>query len=264
MLITLMTESPLPHTARRPSRTIVAAVACAVLLATALVVYLSTRSSPRHRVEVEAAAQAPAPTVSAVPSTPAPVVAPDPGPPHDYVAPAVPTKFTLTGPRFTIKARVCSMAPVFPLDPPGDQHHTVCWVTRGFGVAPGSRSRTSYLLGHSWAPDPQEVLNKASEVATREILRVKSRQLSGATIYPVKGLTGYKLVLRTATGILTYRVHDSYGVPKRQLGLIKSAIDPTIPKRVVVITCAELNGTDYDYNVVLNAFLVSSKRRPVA
>ena len=56
------------------------------------------------------------------------------------------------------------MAYVRPLDPPGEQHHTVCWVQHDFGFAPGSKGRgTTYVLGHSWAEDPLEVLNKVSE-----------------------------------------------------------------------------------------------------
>ena len=83
---------------------------------------------------------APAPAVH-------PVAAPQPVIPHDYVAPAGPTGFLLTGPRFSIRAHVCAMPPVFPLDPPGEQRHTVCWVTKGFGFTPGSTSRTTYVLG---------------------------------------------------------------------------------------------------------------------
>ncbi|MDT4926610.1 MAG: hypothetical protein QOG01_4323 [Pseudonocardiales bacterium] len=257
-----MADSPIPEVARRPDRTIIAALACALVLGTAaVVVYVTTRPSTGHPVVA-----APAPTASTAPSpTPValPVAPPKPAVPHQYVAPAAPTAFTLTGPRFTIKADVCAMPPVFPLDPPGDQHHTVCWVTKGFGVAPGSNSRTSYVLGHSWAPDRQEVLNRASAVATREILRVKPWHLPRATIYPVKGLTGYRLVLKTKTGILTYRVHDTFGVPKTQLGYVKHVMNARVANRIVVITCAELHGVDYEYNVVLNAYLVSSVRKPV-
>jgi hypothetical protein len=256
-----MADSPTREVTRRPHRTIIAAVACALALGLAGVAYLTTRPAAGHRV---VAVQPPAPTIPApTPVAVVPVTPPKPAVPHQYVAPAAPTAFTLTGPRFTIKAQVCAMPPVFPLDPPGDQHHTVCWVTKGFGVAPGSNSRTSYLLGHSWAPDPNEVLNKASAVATREILRVKPWHLPRATIYPVKGLIGYRLVLKTKSGILTYRVHDAFGVPKTQLGYVKHVMNTRVAKRIVVITCAELNGVDYEYNVVLNAYLMSSVRKPI-
>jgi hypothetical protein len=33
-----------------------------------------------------------------------------------------------------------------------------------------------------------------------------------------------------------------------------------IRNRVVVITCAERGGVDYDYNIVLEAYLTSSQR----
>ena len=77
--------------------------------------------------------------------------------------PRRPTRFTLTGRRFTITAHVCPMANIRPYDPPGEQHHTVCWVQHGFGVAPSSKQpATTYLFGHSWAEDSLEVLNKLS------------------------------------------------------------------------------------------------------
>jgi hypothetical protein len=201
------------------------------------------------------------PAIAALAVAPPPPASPTPTStdPHDAVAPATPTAFTLSGPRFTIKAHVCAMANIRPYDPPGDQHHTVCWVRRGFGVAPSSaQPATSYLFGHAWAPDPHEVLNKASALATREILRVRPRVINGVRVYPVHAMDGYRLVLRTRTGTLTYQVRTVYGVRKAQLGFIKSWLDPTRPGRVVLTTCAERNGVDYDYNVVIEAYLVSS------
>jgi hypothetical protein len=193
------------------------------------------------------------PKVSAPPTVP--------GPPHDVVPPAAPTAFTLTGPRFTIKAHVCAMANIRPYDPPGEQHHTVCWVRSGFGVAPSSEQpATSYLFGHSWAPDAQEVLNKASTVATAELLQARPVTRNGVPIYPVHALDGYRLVLRTRAGTLTYRVRNVYGVRKNQLGFIRSWLDPTRPGRVLLTTCAERGGVDYDYNVVIEAYLASSSR----
>ena len=191
-----------------------------------------------------------------------PVTKPPKVVPHDRVAPAVPTAFTLTGRRFTITAHVCSMAPVFPLDPPGDQHHTVCWVNGGFGVAPSSHAATSYVLGHAWAEDSQEVLNKLSAPATREVLKAKPRMVDGVKVYPVHRLTGYRLVLHTPAGRLTYRVTTAYGVGKLDLGHVKSAMDQNVRNRVVVITCAERHGVDYDYNIVLYAKLYSSVKAP--
>jgi hypothetical protein len=182
-----------------------------------------------------------------------------PGPPHDVVAPAAPTAFTLTGPRFTINASVCAMPNVRPYDPPGEQHHTVCWVRSGFGVAPSSdQPATSYLFGHSWAPDAHEVLNQASALATAEVLHVRPLKRNGVPVYPVRGLDGYRLVLRTSSGTLTYLVRNAYGVRKHQLGFITSWLDPTRPGRVVLTTCAERGGVDYDYNVVIEAYLESS------
>jgi hypothetical protein len=128
-------------------------------------------------------------------------------------------------------------------------------------VAPSSRQpATTYLFGHAGAPDPLEVLHKASSLATAEVLRAHPREVDGVPIYPVRSLVGYRLILRTATGTLTYRVRSAWGVRKDQLGFITSWLDPTVPNRVLLTTCAELNGVDYDYNIVLNAGLQTSRR----
>jgi hypothetical protein len=196
--------------------------------------------------------------VTESPTTPAPP--PKPAVPHEYVARAVPAAFKLTGPGFTIRAHVCAMPPIFPLDPPGEQHHTVCWVTKGFGYKPGSHSRTSYVLGHSWAPDPLEVLNKVSERATRDVLHTKPRRLDGVPIYPAKSLLGSRITLRTPRGTLVYKVGNSFGVDKLRLGEIDRIMNTNIRNRLVLITCSELNGVDYHYNIVLDARLISSRR----
>ncbi|HEU5266313.1 MAG TPA: hypothetical protein VFU35_06415, partial [Jatrophihabitans sp.] len=182
------------------------------------------------------------------------------GPRHDDVPAAAPYSFTLAGRSFTIRARVCGMPYVRPLDPPGEQHHTVCWVRQGFGVAPGSNSGTTYVLGHAWAQDPREVLNPASRPATREVLAGKPRMVDGIAIYPVRSLLGYRLTLRTSNGTLTYVVRTAYGVRKADAGKYPHLMDERIHNRVVVITCAERGGVDYDYNIVLEAYLTSSQR----
>jgi hypothetical protein len=253
---------PTPRTRHR-RRMIVAAVAAAVVAGG--VVAASLMNRPDRPTKVEAALKPPAPAAVA-PATSAPtavstVARPSRRPvPHDRVAPAVPTAFTFTGPRFTIKAHVCAMADVRPYDPPGEQHHTVCWVRNGFGVRPGSGTGTSYLFGHSWAPDPREVLNRAAAPATAELLRAQPRPVDGVTIRPIHVLDGYRMVLRTRAGTLTYAVRDSYGVRKTQLGFIKSWFAEDEPNRIVLTTCAERNGVDYDFNIVIEAYLVSSKR----
>ncbi len=242
---------------------VVIAVTCAALLAVAFGVYLWTRggSAPKHPVAAPPAPRSSSATPTLVPPT-SPPLSPPPRKPvrHDRVAPAAPTAFTLTGRKFTIKAHVCSMAPVFPLDPPGDQHHTVCWVEGGFGVAPSSHAATSYVLGHAWAPDSQEVLNKLSAPATRQVLKAQPHLVDGVNVYPVHVLDRYKLVLRTPAGRLTYLVNKAYGVRKLDLGSVKSAMNQNAPNRVVLITCAERKGVDYDYNIVLYARLYSSVR----
>lgn len=262
--LTMVTYShPDPRDRRR---VVVVAIACVALLAVAFGVFLWTRSDPAPR---KPAAAAPAPSSSSAPApqSQAPATSPAQLPPpkkvpHQRVAPAAPTAFTLTGRRFTIKAQVCSMAPVFPLDPPGDQHHTVCWVNGGFGVAPSSNAATSYVLGHAWARDSQEVLNKLSAPATREVLNEQPKVIDGVKVYAVHHVLGYRLKLRTPMGRLTYVVNKAFGIGKLDLGHLQSAMDQNAPNRVVLITCAERHGVDYDYNIVLYAKLYSSVKAP--
>jgi hypothetical protein len=246
-------------------RVLIAAVAVAVAVAAAVTtaVLLHSPNHPQRHVA------APTPIVVAVRPTPPPPSASAPAPkptvPHDRVAAAVPSAFTLSGHGLAIHAHVCAMPPVFPLDPPGEQHHTVCWVTKGFGYRPGSHSGgTSYVLGHSWAEDPLEVLNKASVRATRDILHERSQRLDGVPIYPAKSLLGSRITLRTPSGTLVYQTRNAFGVDKFKLGNIKSIMDPHVRNRVVLITCAELHGVDYHYNVVLDARLVSSRSGEIA
>jgi hypothetical protein len=244
--------------AAKRRRHLVAAVTLALAAVGAIAGYTWLQTTPHHDVV------AAAPLVVHDQPAPHPPAAAPPAPrhsaPHDNVAAAVPTRFTLAGRGFTIKAHVCAMPPVFPLDPPGEQHHTVCWVTKGFGVMPGSNSATSYILGHSWAEDSQEVLNQASERATREVLRTHARQLDGVLVYPAKSLLGARITLRTPRGTLVYVVRNAFGVNKLKLGSITRIMNQRIPNRVVVITCAELHGVDYDYNIILDARLIASRK----
>lgn len=200
----------------------------------------------------------------AIPPTPAPVrthhrrrV------PHQVVAASAPTAFRYAGKGYTIRATVCGMAYVRPLDPPGEQHHTVCWVEHDFGHAPGTDARgTTYVLGHAWAEDPLEVLNRISQPAMRQVLQDRAghhvRMRSGVTTYPVSVLTGDVLTLRTAAGVLHYTVRDAYAVAKEQAGYIHSLMAQNRPGRVVLITCGERHGVDYDDNIIVEAYLTSS------
>jgi hypothetical protein len=183
--------------------------------------------------------------------------------PHDFVAAAAPTSFSIKGTAFTIKADVCGMDYVRPLDPPGNQHHTVCWVQHDFGVAPGSKALgTTYVLGHAWARDRLEVLNALSEMAMRQVLPLRKQgrttDVSGVPTYPVTKLDGYVVRLRTASGTMRYRVRDAYAVAKEQAGNVAPLMAEHTRNRVVIITCGELNGVDYDYNIIVEAYLTSS------
>ena len=164
----------------------------------------------------------------------------------------------MSGPAFAIKANVCQMNYVRPLNPPGDQKRTVCWVRKGFGVAPGSDSAgTSYILGHAWAKTPL-IFNPLSELAMKEVTGQNPEMESGVATFPVKGLNGYTIMLRTPTGTLTYTVTRAFAVSKSQAGDVKSLM-ANIPNRVVLITCGVKGGVDVDYNVIVDAYLTSSQ-----
>ena len=255
-----MDEARTPLATRRRMLLAAAAGLVALVGTVSAIVLLDSPSAPARQ-----ASSAPAVVTTSATPTPAPTAttpSPQPKPtvPHERVPAGVPTAFTLRGHGFIIHAHVCAMAPVFPLDPPGEQHHTVCWVTKGFGYRPSSHSRgTSYVLGHSWAQDPLEVLNKASERATRDILHTQARRLDGVPIFPARSLLGSRITLRTPRGTLVYQTRNAFGVDKLKLGDIDSIMNPHVRNRVVLITCAELRGVDYEYNVVLDARLVSSR-----
>lgn len=201
-----------------------------------------------------------APAAVAVAAVAVPTHAEAPVVPHDRVAAAVPHAFSISGPAFSISARVCSMDATIPLDPPGEQHHTVCWVNQRFGVAPGSTTGSSFILGHAWAEDRHEVLNALSSRATAQLLTASPRVVDGVKTYPVTALNGYVVTLRTSRGILRYRVRDAYAVNKYEARNLRAMWSSTIANRVVIITCAERSGRDYDDNIVVDAYLISSQR----
>jgi hypothetical protein len=203
-----------------------------------------------------APAAVPVPNPPALPRDP-PAWPPDPPLPHEFVAPAAPTGFEMSGPAFDVKANVCQMKYVRPLNPPGDQKHTVCWVRKGFGVAPGSDSGgTSYILGHAWAKTPL-IFNPLSELAMQEVTGQNPEMQSGVPTFPVKAINGYHIVLRTPAGTLTYTVTRAFAVSKSQAGGVKSLI-ANAPNRVTLITCGVKGGVDVDYNIIVDAYLTSS------
>jgi hypothetical protein len=114
------------------------------------------------------------------------------------------------------------------------------------------------VLGHAWAEAPL-VLNRLSETAMRQVIRVPPVRESGIPVRPVTVLDGYRLTLWTGTGRLTYRVYKAFAVAKQQAGLVRELMDESVRNRVVLITCGELNGVDYDDNVVVYARLESSQ-----
>jgi hypothetical protein len=238
----------------RPTKRAIVAAATALVAAGVAVGYAVHRPTPQaHRPSVAQPAIAVRPPAAVV----APVVHRPPSPPHDRVAAAAPTAFRIKGAAFDIKANVCQMENVRPLDPPGDQLHTVCWVRSGFGVAPGSASRgTSYILGHAWA-QAKLVFNPLSELASKEIDQRHPRAEHGVATFPVKRLDGYRITLRTSHGTLTYLVRQAFAVRKMQAANVPSLMANS-PNRVVLITCAVAGGVDLDYNVVVYAYLISS------
>jgi hypothetical protein len=223
----------------------------------AVVTVLVTRAD--HAPHAAAAHRPPAATTT-VPPAPASTA---PAPRLDPVAPAAPTRFVMAGPKFRIAAHVCPMPYVRPLDPPGEQHHTVCWVERDFGVEPGYPARgTSYLLGHAWAEDPQEVLNPMSELAMRQVDLTHPRRSGGVPLYPVTNLDGYTITLTTANGRLTYRVTQAFAVRKERTADVRSVMAQSTPDRVVLITCGVRDGIDVDVNVIAYATLVRAVATP--
>jgi hypothetical protein len=233
-------------------RYLMAALATAVLLATGIAIVM------RHGSHAPAA-RPPVAALAAVPTTAArPTAAPKPALPHDAVAAAAPVAFEIKGPAFTVHADVCPMPFVRPLDPPGDQRHTVCWVDHDFGVAPASTAKgTTYVLGHSWAEAPL-VLNPMSIFAMNHVNRQHPRLEAGVNTYPITALDGYKITLRTGTGMLVYKIRRAFSVAKDQAGNLPSLMDVHVPGRVVLITCGVHNGADVEENVIAYAYLISS------
>lgn len=266
-------RSPPPGRRRAPQRLLGIALAAVLVLGATLwaVRWAVLPGSGEKAVQRQVAAQLPSRTAQA-PSrssraAPAPTHTPTPRPrpnvPHDQVAAAAPTAFSITGKGFRINADVCGMEYVRPLDPPGDQHHTVCWVQHDFGFAPASKaSGTTYVLGHAWGQDRLEVLNKVSETAMRQVLHLRAQHrtssVSGIPTYPVTRLNGYLITLRTPRGVLRYTVKDAYAVAKMQAGDVRSLMAERTRNRVVIITCGELDNVDYDYNIIVEAYLTSS------
>jgi hypothetical protein len=237
---------------RNRKRTI-AAVAAAAVLAAVLTAVLWP--SPDHKPAAKSPVVASLPlATSTVDASP---VAARPQPSIPHVASAVPTQFRMSGAAFTVDASVCQMPYVRPLDPPGDQMHTVCWVNKDFGFAPASPSRgTSYILGHAWA-QATLVLNPLSEFATAHV-STRARMENGIATYPVAALKGYHIRVDTAKGRLTYRVTRAYLVAKNQAGFVTSLMAEHTRNRVVVITCAVKNGVDLDQNVIVYATLIAA------
>src|SRR4051794_34739459 len=203
-----------PHRRRK----IVIAVVAVAVVAAGITTGVLLSDGPDHKHPVaQHTPTAVAPLDTTTPTTPAPSTTSAPPLPHEVVAAAAPTSFELKGASFDIKAHVCGMEYIRPLDPPGEQHHTVCWVREGFGVGPGTKSGTTYVLGHAWGQDSNEVLNALSESAMKQVLKTKHPvPLDGVDTWPVTSMNGYALTLKTPKGTLTYTVKRTYAVSKSQ------------------------------------------------
>ena len=231
-----------------------AAILGAVLAVAAVALFVALSVRPPVVSGQPAAAAVPTPTPTPKPA-PTQTVAP-----RAYVAQAAPTSFEITGRAFTIKANVCQMPYVLPLDPPGDQFHTVCWVDEKFGVAPGSDAPgTSYILGHAWA-EANLVLNPLSLYALQHVDPNTTTE-NGVPLHEVSGLDGYRIALGTPKGKLTYTVDRAFTVAKTGAINVPSIMSADTPDRVVLITCGVKDGQDVDVNVVVYASLTSSTSR---
>jgi hypothetical protein len=96
--------------------------------------------------------------------------------------------------------------------------------------------------------------------ALPRIRRGASTPLAGIPTYPVTRLDGAVVTLRTRTGVLRYTVRDAYLVAKADAGNVGPLMAEHTRNRIVIITCGELNHVDYDYNVIVEAYLTSSAR----
>jgi hypothetical protein len=222
---------------------VVAVLGCVALL----VAFLGPQAISGHGVSLAVPARAPVPTAT------------KPSLPHDPVAASAPTQFRITGPSLTVSATVCQMPFVLPLDPPGEQHHTVCWVKQDFGIAPSSDAHgTSYVLGHAWAEDAAEVLNPLSIYVMNHVDMNRPTLSHGVRIYPASGMRAFTITLTTPHGVLTYTVKDAYAVAKTDAIKVPSLMNDHIANRVVLITCGVHDGQDIDVNVIVDAYLRSS------
>lgn len=269
---------PVDHSRRRAGLWLLAVALVAALVIGAIL--WATNSDSTRKPDAAPPPPSTTPVSVLPPATPTPTTTtpkprPKPKVPHDIVRAAAPTSFSFAGKGYTIKATVCGMEYVRPLDPPGEQHHTVCWVQHDFGHAPGTNGKgTTYMLGHAWGQDPEEVLNDISESAMRQVLKEKARGKtrdlpavpeSGMTTvptYPVTALNHDVITLRTGNGTLRYKVRDAYAVSKEVAGYIRPLMTQSTPNRIVIITCGELHHYDYDYNIIVEAYLSSSKAAP--
>ena len=228
----------------------------ALLVALAVAVTVLLWPSPDRSTPAAAAPAPPTPTPTQTTPTPSPTPKPKPKPTLPKLAASVPTAFVMSGPQFVIRANVCGMDYIRPLDPPGDQLHTVCWVQQGWGVAPSSPSTgTTYVLGHAWA-EAQLVLNPMSELAMNQVDMAHPSYEAGVAIYPVTNLNGYTITLASGGGRFTYHVTRAFAVNKNDAGSVPSVMNDHIPNRLVVITCGVHNGVDVDVNVIVYATLV--------
>ena len=101
------------------------------------------------------------------------------------------------------------------------------------------------------------MFNPLSELATSQLDKGHPQPQNGVATFPMNGLNGYRVTLRTRNGTLTYVVRNTFAVSKEHAGDVRALMANT-PDRVVLITCAVAGGVDLDYNIVVYAYLVSS------
>ncbi len=214
-------DEPVDHSRRRAALALLGVALVAALVAGG-VYWATNHNSPSTPLAAPPTTGSPVvvqPSTPTATPTPKPKPKPKPRIPHDFVGAAAPTAFTFTAKHYKIKATVCGMENVRPLDPPGEQHHTVCWVQHDFGHAPGTNGRgTTYVLGHAWGQDPLEVLNRISAPATHQLLKLKARNATrsrnGIPTYPLTVLNHDVLTLRTPNG--TLQLHGARCLRSRQ------------------------------------------------
>ena len=155
-------------------------------------------------------------------------LAPLPQATRGHWRPGAPTRVVI--PALSVDARVVPIRTVgSTLTPPSDPQQLGWW---SGGAAPGARRGSALITGHT-VHTGGGALDDLDELSTGDRVAVRVRGSARPLHYVVT------------------RVH-TYG--KGQLAArAKDVFDQTVPGRLVLITCADWNGVEYESNTVVTA-----------